>query len=100
MTQEEKAREVLDRLFLRPYYAANGVSENFLRRYASKKWVGKAEPLTPEALIDEADARVLTGELICFSQGHNHSTVMYKPPAKGHKKEQLGSSLATGSQLF
>lgn len=58
MTQQEKAREVLDRLLLQPYYYRNGLSEAFLRDYARKKWGGKDEPLSPDVLIAEAESRV------------------------------------------
>lgn len=98
MTQQEKAREILDRLLLWPRYVRVGVSEKFLRMYAAKKWVGKDEPLDADVLIDEAEARVLAGELISFCRG---AEAIYKPPAKrefvppDHKKEQPGVSLPT-----
>ena len=37
MTQQEKAKEVLDRLFSFEPYRRNGLSEAFLRDYARKK---------------------------------------------------------------
>ena len=57
MTQQEKAREVLNQLFYQPYYQHHGLSEAFLRDYACKKWVGKDEPLSPDVLIAEAESR-------------------------------------------
>lgn len=99
MTQQEKAREVLDRLFLQSRRARVGVSEQFLRWYAAKKWVGKDEPLDADVLIDEAEARVLAGELIIFNRG---TEAYYKPPAKqefvppDHKKGQPDATLESG----
>ncbi|MCL2463112.1 MAG: hypothetical protein FWF44_10635 [Defluviitaleaceae bacterium] len=105
MTQQEKACEVLDQLFFQSYYNRVGVTMVFLREYAAKKWVGENERLQPDALIDEAEARVVSGELIRFVRGRS---TIYKPPAKRkfippeqkQKNEQPGSSLATGPQLL
>lgn len=103
MTQQEKAREVLDRLFFQSYYTRIGVSEKFLREYAAKKWVGENEPLDADVLIGEAEARVLAGELSSFSRG---GVTNYKPPAKRKfvppdqrkTKELPGSTLASRPQ--
>ena len=66
MTQQEKAQEVLDSIFIQARYARVGVSENFLRGYAVRKWVGENERLKADTLIVEADARVVSGHLIRF----------------------------------
>lgn len=84
MTQQEKAREVLDGLLRQGHYNRCGVSEKFLRKYAAGKWVDKDVRLDPDALVDEAEARVSAGKMICFFKGHNR-TLIYKP-AKGQKK--------------
>lgn len=79
MTQQEKASEVLNRLFRSQKYAKFGLSENFLRQYAKKQWVGKDEPLRPEALIFEANKRALLGQYTRFLR---FGAVTFRPRAK------------------
>ena len=66
MTQQEKAKEDLDRLFSFEPYRRNGLSEAFLRDYARKKWVGPNEPLDGDVLIAEAESRAAHSTLKKF----------------------------------
>jgi hypothetical protein len=77
MTQQEKALEILDWVFLQPRYARTGVSEKFLRDLAKSRWVGKDEKLSAGVLIETADVRVALGELLKFKRGQ---TAYYKLP--------------------
>jgi hypothetical protein len=77
MTQQEKAQEVLNSLFIQSHYARVGVSDTFLREYAHKKWVGENEPLSAEALIGAADERAAEGKLKKFNR---NAVVYYKLP--------------------
>lgn len=47
MTQEEKAREVLEQLFYAPRNRRTGLSEKFLRNYAGKKMGGQGRVAIP-----------------------------------------------------
>lgn len=80
MTQQEKANEILDRLFLIPRHYRVGLSEKFLRGYAGKKWVGPNTPLSGDVLILEATKRVQDGRLITFKRGQERFYVPRKAP--------------------
>ena len=71
MTQQEKAREVLGHLYTFEPHRRNGLSEAYLRDYASKKWVGKDEPLDGDVLIAEAESLAVQGVLrkVCRKSG-------------------------------
>lgn len=86
MTQQEKAKEVLWRLFYLPRHNRVGLSEKYLMSYASKHWVGKDERLSPDALIAEADRQVQTGQLDKFRRG---SSWHYKPRKAPLPERQL-----------
>lgn len=76
MTQQEKAKELLARLFRGPRNYRVGLSEKYLRAAAQNQWVGENERLSPDALLTEAENQVDTGALKKFRRG---STVFYSP---------------------
>ena len=76
MTQQETAKALLAQLFRNPRNYRVGLSEKYLRSTAQKRWVGKGERLTADALIDEAEAQVAEGSLKKFKRG---STQFYSP---------------------
>ena len=79
MTQIKKANAVLDSIFMQARFARVGVSEDFLREYAAKKWADKDTPLCADVLVAEAEARVATGHLKKFTRGQSR-TGFYKLP--------------------
>lgn len=79
LTQQEKAKEVLDRLFSFEPYRRNGLSEAFLRDYARKKWVGPNEPLDGDVLIAEAESRAAHSTLKKF---YRKSAAYFKAATK------------------
>lgn len=88
MTQQEKAQEVLAYLYMFEPYRRKGLSEQFLRDYARKKWVGKDEPLDGDVLIAEAENMVAYGYLTKFARrGVPYYKIKvksgFRPPRKG-----------------
>ena len=78
VTQEEKAQEVLERLFYVPRNRRTGLSEKFLRSYAGKKWADKDVRLSQDALIAEAERQVQNGALKKFRRGRGYPC-FYRP---------------------
>ena len=76
MTQQEKAKDLLARLFHGPRNCRVGLSEKYLRTAAQKQWVGENERLSPDALLAEAENQVAAGALKKFRRG---STFFYSP---------------------
>lgn len=76
MTQQEKAKELLTRLFRGPRNYRVGLSEKYLRTAAQNQWVGENERLLPDALLTEAERQVAAGALKKFRRG---STFFYSP---------------------